>query len=185
MFVDVGANIGAYSLWAASRLGSDGRVLAYEAEPNNFSVLAENITINGFEGIVTAQQVGVADVAGDLELRLNAQENSGAHSFLAEAPDGGAATVRVACERLAALIEQAGVDRVDFMKIDVEGFELRILAQFFADVSAQSPLRPRVILTEMYFGDERDRPLISTIEQAGYRLAGSKGLNCLFRRGDI
>ena len=185
VFVDVGANIGAYSLWAASRIGAGGRVLAYEAEPNNFSVLSDNIKINGFEKIITAQQVGVADSAGSLELRLNIDANSGAHSFLSEGEAAEADTISISCEPLATLIEQAGVECVDFMKLDIEGFELRVLERFFADVPVRSPLRPRVMLAEMYYGDERDRPLISTIEQAGYRLWRNKGLNCLFRRDDV
>lgn len=185
IFVDVGANIGAYSLWAARRTGLGGRVLAYEAEPNNFSVLAENIKINSFEKIVTAQQVGVADSAGSLKLRLNVEANSGGHSFMGDDHCEDAHTVSVACQPLASLIEQAGVDHVDFMKLDIEGFEPRVLSRFFVDIVTHSSLRPRAILTELYYGDERDRPLISTIEQAGYRLFDSSELNCLFVREDI
>jgi len=180
IFVDAGANVGAYSLWAAKRVGRGGRVLAYEAEPSNFSTLAENTRINGFEDIITARHVGIADVAGMLALQLNDGGNSGGHSFLGGVQRVDDGSIRVACEPLSTLLDQSGVDRVDFMKLDIEGFEQRVLARFFAEVPAGSSIRPRVILTEMYFGDERDRPLLSTIEAAGYRLFEREGLNYLF-----
>jgi FkbM family methyltransferase len=182
VFVDVGANIGAYSLWAAKRTGREGRVLAYEAEPDNFSALAGNITINGFEDVIVAQQVGVADFSGVLDLRLNTEGNSGGHSFADEGRNEDDFSIKVACEPLGFLIKQSGVDHVDFMKLDIEGFEKRVLSQFFIDVPSDSLLRPDVILAEVYYGDERDHPLISMIEQAGYELSKNNGLNCLFRR---
>jgi FkbM family methyltransferase len=179
VFVDVGANIGAHSLWAAHRVGPEGRVLAYEAEPANFASLTGNIDLNGFEKIVTAQQVGVADASTTLTLQLNLAGNSGGHSFLAP-PAGASDAIEVSCEPLAALIDKSGVARVDFMKLDIEGFELRVLSRFFDDVPSDSPLRPAAVLAEMYFGDDRDRPLIAMLERAGYSLRGGDGLNSLF-----
>jgi FkbM family methyltransferase len=179
VFVDVGANIGAHSLWAAHRVGPEGRVLAYEAEPANFASLKDNIALNRFESIVTPSQVGVADASTTLMLQLNLSGNSGGHSFMAP-PDDASDALEVACEPLSKLIDNAGVARIDFIKLDIEGFELRVLSRFFDDVPPGSALRPTAILTEMYFGDERDRPLIAMLDQAGYVLRGSDGLNSLF-----
>ena len=187
IFIDIGANIGAYSLWAAKRVGPNGRVLAYEAEPKNFSVLMENIVINGFERIIQAQRIGVSDTNESLTLQLNDASNSGGHSFIPEVYGGLGTSIAVACEPLAKLIQRADIDRVDFMKLDIEGFEQKVLSQFFSDVQDDSPLRPRVILTEMYFATKNkpDRLLLSTIEQAGYNLCGRNGYNYLFVRRDI
>lgn len=162
-------------------------MLAYEAEPKNFSVLMENIVINGFERIIQAQRIGVSDTTESLTLRSNNGSNSGGHSFMSEVYDGQGTSIAVACEPLAKLVQRADIYHVDFMKLDIEGFEQKVLSQFFADVQVDSPLRPRFILTEMDFGNEKkpDRLLSSTIEQAGYKLYGYNGLNCLFLRHDF
>lgn len=186
VFIDLGANIGAYSLWAAKRVGPTGRVLAYEAEPMNFSVLLENIAINRFERVIQAHRIGVSDTTESLMLQLNDSGNSGGHSFISNVHGERGTSITVGCEPLAKLIAEADIQRVDFMKMDIEGFEQRVLSRFFSDVQVGSPLRPAVILTEMYFGNEKqpDHLLLSTIEQAGYKLHGRKANNYLFvRRG--
>jgi FkbM family methyltransferase len=185
VFVDIGANIGTYSLWAARRLGSEGRVLAYEVEPTNFSVLVENVRINGFERIVQSRQIGVSDNAESLTLHLN-DRNPGGHSLLSEIHDRCAGSITVSCAPLAKLMREADVHRVDVMKIDIEGFEQRVLSQFFADLPPDSPLRPRAMLVEMDAADnEASRVLLATINKAGYNMQARNEFNCLFFRRDV
>ncbi len=176
VFVDIGANIGPYTLWAARQAGPHGRVLAYEAEQDNFVALIENIALNGFRQI-DAFQVGVSDKEETLKLRMCAG-NSGGHSFASDVTGLSAVEVEVKCKPLAALVAHA--DHIDFMKLDIEGFEQRVLSQFFDDVPADSPLRPRFILTEMLHGSVMD--LSETIRRAGYRLVKRSGYNALFAR---
>jgi len=176
VFVDVGANIGSYSLWAARQVGPHGRILAYEAEPNNFATLIQNIELNGFRQIA-AFQVGVSDKEETLKLRMCAG-NSGGHSFAPDVASPSAAEVEVKCQPLAELVAHVG--RIDFIKLDIEGFEQRVLSRFFGDVAADSPLRPRFILTEMLHGPVTG--LSDTIRQAGYRLIRHAGYNAFFAR---
>ncbi len=176
VFVDVGANIGSYTLWAARQAGPHGRVLAYEAEQNNFAALVENIALNGFRQI-DAFQVGVSGKRETLRLRMSAG-NSGGHSFALGIAGPSSVEVEVKCEPLADLVAHAG--RINFMKLDIEGFEQRVLSQFFDDVPADSPLRPRFILTEMLHWSVMD--LSDTIRRAGYRLIKHSGYNALFAR---
>jgi FkbM family methyltransferase len=185
-FVDIGANVGSYTLWAARQVGPTGTVLAYEAEPFNFASLVENIAINGFSNVQTFQ-VGVSDKVETLPLHLNPRGNSGGNSFLddvhARASDR---TVNVACEPLASLLDAAGVRRVDWMKLDIEGFEDRVLSRFFRDVSPSSPLCPTYILTEFFSGDvPPPGSLQDTLAAAGYKLLEqrmTKAHNALFAR---
>lgn len=64
VFYDVGANIGQYSLYAAKRLGSDCRVLAFEPEALNYAKLNRNIVVNGLSEPITAYCLAVAGVTG-------------------------------------------------------------------------------------------------------------------------
>ena len=127
VFVDVGANIGFYTLLAAGLVGKSGRVLAVEADPANYRCLVDNLDRNGVES-ATAVQVGVSDRQEVLRLSLHQKGNKGGHSF-AGAGGGG---VEVRCDTLCRVLSQAGVERVDFMKMDIEGFEYRVLSEFFA-----------------------------------------------------
>jgi FkbM family methyltransferase len=182
-FVDVGSNIGAYALWAAGIVGAHGHVVAYEAEPNNYARLIDNVAVNNFKH-VQAYRVGVSDKAETLRLQLNTVGNSGGHSFTRGLyAEGSVPEIDVPCERLAPLLDSARIARVDFMKLDIERFEQRVLARFFQDVPPESPIRPRHILTEMYPGDVKGPgTLWETIVSAGYRLQRQGKANALFAR---
>lgn len=121
--VDVGAHKGFFTLFAARHTAPGARILAVEPSADNFSALEANIAANGLEGSVTALRAALADRAGRAQLRLSAAEN---HSLLASpgprnvpAPPGE--TVETAT--LAGLLDGAGWDTADFLKLDCEGSE--------------------------------------------------------------
>jgi FkbM family methyltransferase len=184
-FLDVGANIGLYSLWAASHVGATGQVIAIEAEPANFGSLEQNVALNGYSNIRPIH-VGVSDKKETLRLRLNPTGNSGGHSFVPDAhPGPGTVEIEVQCEPLAAVLESAGVMGIEFMKIDIEGFEQRVLGKFFADTAPSSPLRPAFLLAEFYDGRIVGTSLAAMLEAAGYALVSEHhgmGHNGLFAR---
>lgn len=117
VFVDVGANVGYHTMRAAARVGADGRVLAVEANPENARLLLLSAAANGFS------QVEVLPVAfgrhlGHVNFVSHVGSNGGFAPDGPEALESGRATV-VPTMPLDAL----GLDRVDVMKIDVEGAE--------------------------------------------------------------
>lgn len=124
VFVDVGANKGDFSLLAARLVGSAGRVLAVEPEPQNRRWLDRTIELNGVGDVVSVAEVALDAEDGSATLHLG--EMSGWHSLTPGASTGGAVTV--ATRRLDSLLTDHGLDRVDVVKIDVEGAELRVLA---------------------------------------------------------
>ena len=115
--VDIGANIGLYTLAMARQVGPHGRVFAFEPAPANFALLTQNVESNGYSAIVTASRTAITDRSGLARFALNAH-NAGMHRL---APDGA---VEVETTRLDDLL--AG-QRVDFVKIDVEGAEVAVL----------------------------------------------------------
>jgi len=78
-FVDVGANIGYYSIVASPLVGITGRVFAFEPERDNFSLLEKNIQLNQLTNI-TAVAAALSDTDSDAELFLN-EENRGDHQI--------------------------------------------------------------------------------------------------------
>jgi FkbM family methyltransferase len=124
-FVDVGANVGFYSLVAASRVGSEGAVVAIEADPTNFAGLLENVGLSGLNN-VHAIQAGVSDRRESLRLYLNTTGNCGGHSFVSQ---GRTNSIEVSCQPLAELLDGIWPTA---MKLDIEGFEHKVLTAYLA-----------------------------------------------------
>jgi FkbM family methyltransferase len=174
-FVDVGANIGAYSLFVAAHAGHSARILAVEPQPDVFDRLTYNIRQNPF-GTVKAVACAVADKPGDLTMFL-AERNRGESSVKIVGP--GEATIRVPATTLLNLVTQHGFSHLDAIKLDVEGAEDIILEPFFRD--APPELHPSFLIVED--GSRQwQSDLPGLLADKGYRLAARTRLNLLFER---
>ncbi|WP_434744390.1 FkbM family methyltransferase [Streptomyces sp. A-14] len=120
-FVDVGANVGYYSLLAARLVGADGRVVAIEASPVFHHRLLRNITLNGY-GNVHAINGAVSDTEEILKFVLASSANMGANSIV---PYEGPAesTFEIAARTLPDLLTEEEIACARVIKIDVEGAE--------------------------------------------------------------
>jgi FkbM family methyltransferase len=171
-FLDVGANIGFYSLLASRAVGAYGRVIAIEADPTNCDKLRGNLELNGIKN-VTAVCVGVSDKRETLGLGINTTGNRGGNSFLCE----GRVTIPVECEPLSGILEQCGVRAIAGAKFDIEGFEYRVLRRFFNDVGPE--LYPQFLIVEQNrtLSDVSDGDVIDLLVSRGYEEAWSGRLN--------
>ncbi len=124
--VDLGANIGYYSLVAAAIVGDSGSVYAFEPDPGNFELLQRNIARNGFERI-HARNIAVSDGRGETRLFLSA-DNQGDHRVYASGDEEarGRGHVDVECVDFDSFAEAEGVSP-DLIKIDTQGAEAAIL----------------------------------------------------------
>lgn len=182
VFVDVGANLGVYSLWAARNLSTAGTVLAIEADPKTFSMLRQNMSDNPtVVCTVLLENTGVSDKREVLSFYRNTTGNSGASGFFDTVGAEPALTLQV--EPLNDVIQRSGLSRIDFMKIDVEGWETRVLTRFFAE--CRPDLMPRYVLIEMDEGPRGRDPffraeLMSLFASYSYRQVRG-GNNSLFQ----
>ncbi|MCB4822983.1 FkbM family methyltransferase [Roseicella aerolata] len=124
--LDVGANIGLSAL-ALAPLVQRGRILAVEPSPRTAEALRRTLAMNGLEDRVAVEAVALGAAPGMAEFH-EAEHSAGAH-LMDPATLGGAALpkVRVPVETVDALVARHGVARLDFVKIDVEGFETEVL----------------------------------------------------------
>jgi FkbM family methyltransferase len=178
-FVDVGANVGAYSLFVAAKAGPSARILAIEPQPEVFDRLTYNIRQNPF-GTVKAVACAVADKGGELTLFLDPR-NRGESSVKIVGPSQ-AGTVRVPAVTLLDLLRAEGFTRVDAMKLDVEGAEDLILDPFFR--SAPASLHPAFFIIEDGRGQWQTN-LPALLETKGYRLVCHTQLNLLYERKPV
>jgi len=175
-FIDIGANIGAYSLFVAAKAGPSARIVAVEPQPEIFARLAFNIAQNPF-GTVKAVACALADKPGELTLFLD-PTNRGESSVRILRSSAGS-TVRVPAMTLLALVQNEGYERLDAIKLDVEGAEDLILEPFLRD--APQSLWPGLIIIE----DSRQRwqsDLAALLERSGYGLVAQTRLNLVFER---
>ena len=174
--IDVGANIGTYSLIFADLVGSSGKVTAIEAEQKNARRLKHNLEINDI-GWVEVRNFGVSDKEERLSLLLNDDGNAGAHSFYRQANASLLRTQEVQCLPLSSLIDGARKPRL--MKLDIEGFEWRVLRKYFED--APNPLWPTFIMLE---DDSRHREsdAVPLLLSHGYRFVNRFDANVFMVR---
>lgn len=117
--IDVGANVGALTLPAARRVGPQGRVLALEAAPRIADLLANTVRLNGLDW-VEVRQFAAGEADGTLRFNLSAQTTH--NSVLV--PNDFTETIDIPSRRLDTLLGPR--ERVDLVKIDVEGAELQV-----------------------------------------------------------
>jgi FkbM family methyltransferase len=124
VFLDIGANIGTYSLSASARLSKKhgGRVYAFEPVPRIFEKLKQNIALNGVENIML-NQLAVYSEPSTLELYVSSEENIGMSSIFHHDTESGE-VAKVEAIRMDDFIEENQVEKVDLVKIDIEGAEL-------------------------------------------------------------
>jgi FkbM family methyltransferase len=124
--VDVGAHVGLHALLAARLVGSQGKVYAFEASPDNFALLEKNITSNGYQNIV-AVPAAVAEKTGTVTFHLSPEGND-RNSIYASSRVGDCKNqLQVPAVSLDDFLEKEGWPGIDFVKIDVEGAEPLVL----------------------------------------------------------
>lgn len=125
VFVDVGANIGYFSLEAARLVGPEGRVVAIEAAPWISEELHENVVRNGQEGIVRLVNKAVSDRLGDLDLYAGPVQNMGLTTTVSSRGFQKQSTIEAA--PLGSILTTEEIKRAQIIKIDVEGAEVKVL----------------------------------------------------------
>ena len=121
--MDIGANIGLFTLVAAHRVGPRGMVHAFEPTPCLAEHIRANLALNGLEN-VELNEVAISDSMGHAVLHIATSDNLGENTIVAGAPDApgtvGLQVPTVTLDDYAARCSPAGVDVI---KIDIEGAE--------------------------------------------------------------
>ncbi|MBR0650844.1 FkbM family methyltransferase [Roseomonas terrae] len=186
-FIDVGANIGWFSILAAQAVGPQGRVHAFEPRADLSRRLRQSVADNGFDERCRIEAIALGAEEGAIELAWAPDERNPGHSFLVPGamPEGAVSLGRVPVRPLDAL----GIEGpVRLIKIDVEGAEPLVLRGAQALIARDRP----VLLVEVFphwlsrVSGTTAEALLTQLREWGYRLfhLGESGIGRELHAGD-
>jgi FkbM family methyltransferase len=153
-FADVGANAGYYALAVKAKC-PDARIAAFEPNPVFTRRLAFNLRANGFSDVAVVRAA------------VGAERGSARFFFENETLLGAGESIEVDVVPLYEALQERGFTRLDGMKIDIEGFEDRVLFRFFE--TAPQEFRPRVVVIEHGSRHLWERDCLALCASLGYR----------------
>jgi FkbM family methyltransferase len=176
VFADVGANVGTFALVMARQVGTAGKVIAIEPHPTTFGRLSFNRAASGATQ-VRLVQAAAGDADGELMIESGGDNLGATHVVTGTASTDA---IRVPSLRLTRILEEAGVSQVDSLKIDVEGFEDRVLIGFFRD--APQSLWPRAVVIEHLSQNEWQQDCIADMVARGFAIVRKTRSNTFLSR---
>ncbi|MBK9637345.1 MAG: FkbM family methyltransferase [Bacteroidetes bacterium] len=164
VILDIGSNIGNSSLYFAS-LNSSAKIISFEPHPNSYKKAIENIKLNNFSNIEIIN-IGLGQQKMTTKLYEVDEYNSGMNRIL---PDNfGSPYKLVELDILDDVLKRKLIDHVDFIKIDVEGYELSVLSGSIETLKSKPLLF--IEIDEQYLKENKSSPLelIEFLMNAGY-----------------
>lgn len=119
--IDGGSNVGFFALLAAKLLNGSGRVFAFEAEPDTFSLLRRNIARNGLAIVVQAEEQALADRDGTCDFFVDSEDPM--MSSVVSCRPASFRAIRTRTISLDSYVATSRLGRVDVVKLDLEGGE--------------------------------------------------------------
>lgn len=170
-FLDLGANMGLYSLPLAVKAGPNGRVLSIDANPDIVKALAFNIEASKLTNVdIACIAVGEKQKKVRLEIRKDDYAIVETH----EDPDGD-----VQMLPLSEIVQQFGITHIDALKADIEGYEDRALIPFLK--TAEAELIPNHIVIEHAASYDWEEDLAAFLVGFGYKLIAKERSNSLYQ----
>jgi FkbM family methyltransferase len=168
IFIDIGANSGFYSLIASKIINEKGKIIAFEPNPVMINRLRMNIALNAKDEIIQVMPIGLADREMEFDLALD-PTNLGGSTIIKTNREH---LVRIKCVPLYDALRD-NVQRIDFLKIDIEGADVLVMNEFFK--SAPRSLYPKIVIIETDDGLD--------METLGYKAIGNtKAHNTIYQQ---
>src|SRR3989344_1605836 len=170
--IDIGAHIGYFSRLAAKRVGKKGHIYAFESDPENRSLLMKNVARYPW---VHIRDEAVSDIDGPI-IFYHLKRSTGCHTTIPT--DERSEQFTVPATRLDTFFEKNRIQRVDLIKIDIEGGEIRALKGMLGVLRK----KPRLIIeynpSALARSGASDEALFELLQQYGYSISAitSKGL---------
>lgn len=167
--MDIGAHIGYFSILFSEIVGSKGKVFAFEPCPENYSLLINNIS-NAKNNVIEVFNYALSDKQGMTELYLS--KGNSMHSLIKEYSGGNFGTSVVRTRTIDDFLESINNPQIDFIKIDVEGSELKVLEGMINTIRKNRNLKILIELNPkaLFAANSSGEILINTLKTLGFSL---------------
>ncbi|WP_460189160.1 FkbM family methyltransferase [Urechidicola sp. KH5] len=153
VFVDIGANIGLFTLNAANLVGEFGSVIAFEPFKMNWNSLKKNVLLNRYTNI-KIENFAIGEKNGEISLFYDDSEsNLGMVSFKEK---GNSIKENIESITLDTYIKNHSITKVDFIKLDIEGGEFNALKGMIETLNRFKPTLLIEILNDEFYKDNND-----------------------------
>jgi len=164
--LDVGANIGYYTLLESKIVGDKGKVVAIEPSPINFPILKKNIEMANVKNVNLFCLAG-GDKNGILKFLLDRQSNLSRILREDEIVKPSDTIVDVPVKKLDLFVEELDLKKLDFLRMDVEGYEYQIYKGFRNLLKKFKPMIQMEVHC-MLLGDKKTSELLYMLKEDGY-----------------
>ena len=201
--IDLGANIGYFTILMANLVGTSGKIFSFEPAPQNFEILQKNIKQNHLENVIS-EQSAIGDIDGKIKLYLS-NTNAGWHKvFPTQFVDYEVSDKNIDV-KICSLDKEFIDKKIDFIKMDIEGYEwnaikggkkileenhdVKLIFEFFPMALRANNVKPDTVLTylldigfHIYAIDENMRLLDFSIDDFCTRHANYSSMNLFCER---
>jgi FkbM family methyltransferase len=123
VIIDIGAHIGLFSVIASQITGRNGKVYAFEPAPSTYALLQKTLSINNSEAIIETFQKAVGIETGKITFFVSDGEADNSNSLVSYKDDRPLRGIDTEVTTVDAFVKEKKINKVDFIKIDVEGAE--------------------------------------------------------------
>lgn len=167
--VDVGANVGSFTLKASKEVGQQGRIIAFEPERRNYDWLCRNLRINKCSKVLPVNSA-ISDFNGtaDFYVKEVPLQNTLLPQTTLSIETHTMATVKVKVRMLSSFLGEFGIDKIDFLKVDAEGVELEVLK---GSVELLEDKKIRKISLAAYHSRDQVKIISDFLRNLGYQVS--------------
>ena len=164
--LDVGGNIGYYTLLESNIVGNDGKVIAIEPSPPNFKHLKKNLSIQDAKN-VDAYNFAAGDVDGEVNFLIYRESNGSFTIPDGETTDLPGELIKVPAKRMDTFLNELNIEHVDFVRMDVEGYEHHIIEGMKNIIKNSKPMF-QIEVHVTLLGKEGTKKFLKEFQDYGY-----------------
>ena len=170
--VDAGANIGGFTLQAAKKVGKNGRVITFEPNERNMKILQMNCKANNFDNVIFCKK-GLWSKKETLEFFES--HRKGEHSLIhndEQHDKFNLSSTKIEVDTLDNLLKEMNINKVDFLKMDIEGAEFHAIKGATNSILKQDNIK---VLIEIHLadGEMTDKKIIPLLNEYKFEILES------------